>query len=179
MVEDDLRRLLEGVRRRPQIIALTQAQSQEASLESVGSVGLRLAYQLERTLDAQVVVVAVDTSGVRVIGVSGRGDRRLLDSFLPPESELARVAEGSLESLVSTGDPLGGVVPDRRNRPGSVLLLPMKRDHAAGRRRGDLAHRRAGAGRRGPSGAAWRRSTTPRRGSPERCWPTSRSGPRR
>ena len=98
VVEDDLRRLLEGVRRRPQIIALTQAQSQEASLESVGSVGLRLAYQLERTLDAQVVVVAVDTSGVRVIGVSGRGDRRLLDGFLPPESELARVAEGRADA---------------------------------------------------------------------------------
>jgi len=129
VVEDDLRRLLDGVRRRPQIIALTQAQSQEASLESVGSVGLRLAYQLERTLDAQVVVAAVDTSGVRVIGVSGRGDRRLLDSFLPGESELARVADGSLVSLVSSGDPLGGVVPDRRNRPGSILLLPMKREH--------------------------------------------------
>jgi len=131
VVEDDLRRLLEGVRRRPQIIALTQAQSQEASLESVGSVGLRLAYQLERTLDTQIVVAAVDTSGVRVIGVSGRGDRRLLDSFLPPESELARVAEGNLDSLVSRGDPLGGVVPDRRSRPGSILLLPMKRDHQA------------------------------------------------
>ena len=131
VVEDDLRRLLEGVRRRPQIIALTQAQSQEASLESVGSVGLRLAYQLERTLDTQIVVAAVDTSGVRVIGVSGRGDRRLLDSFLPPQSELAQVAEGSLDSLVSRGDPLGGAVPDRRNRPGSVLLLPMKREHQA------------------------------------------------
>lgn len=129
VVEDDLRRLLEGVRRRPQIVALTQAQAQESSLESVGSVGLRLAYQLERTLDAQVVVAALDTSGVRVIGVSGRGDRRLLDSFLPPESELARVAQGSLESFVSTNEPLGGVVPDRRSRPGSVLLLPMKRDH--------------------------------------------------
>jgi diguanylate cyclase (GGDEF)-like protein len=55
----------------------------------------------------------------------------LLDSFLPPESELARVADGSLGSLVSTGDPLGGVVPDRRNRPGSILLLPMKREHQA------------------------------------------------
>ncbi|HJR15685.1 MAG TPA: GGDEF domain-containing protein [Gemmatimonadales bacterium] len=131
VVEDDLRRLLEGVRRRPQIVALTQAQAQESSLESVGSVGLRLAYQLERTLDAQVVVAALDTSGVRVIGVSGRGDRRLLDSFLPPESELARVAQGSLESVVSTGEPLGGVVPDRRNRPAAVLLLPMKRDHQA------------------------------------------------
>jgi len=129
VVEDDLRRLLEGVRRRPQIIALTQAQSQEASLESVGSVGLRLAYQLERTLDGQIVVAAVDSSGVRVIGVSGRGDRRLLDSFLTPESELARVAQGTLDSLVVNGDPLGGVVSDRRNRPASVLLLPMKRGH--------------------------------------------------
>ena len=129
VVEDDLRRLLEGVRRRPQIVALTQAQAQEASLESVGSVGLRLAYQLERSLDSQVVVAAVDTTGVRVIGVSGRGDRRLLESLLPPESEMARVAQGTLDSFVSTGEPLGGIVPDRRSRPGSVLLLPMKRDH--------------------------------------------------
>jgi hypothetical protein len=29
-VEDDLRRLLDGVRRRPQLVALTQAQAQEA-----------------------------------------------------------------------------------------------------------------------------------------------------
>jgi diguanylate cyclase (GGDEF)-like protein len=64
-----------------------------------------------------------------VIGVSGRGDRRLLDSFLPADSELARVAQGSLDSFVSTGEPLGGVVPDRRSRPASVLLLPLKRDH--------------------------------------------------
>ncbi|MBA3444745.1 MAG: GGDEF domain-containing protein [Gemmatimonadales bacterium] len=131
VVEDDLRRLLEGVRRKPQIVALTQAQAQETSLESVGSVGLRLAYQLERNLDAQVVVAALDTSGVRVIGVSGRGDRRLLDSFLPPESDLARVAQGSLEPFVSSGEPLGGVVPDRRSRPGSILLLSMKREHQA------------------------------------------------
>ena len=129
VVEDDLRRLLEGIRRKPQIVALTQAQAQETSLESVGSVGLRLAYQLERTLDAQIVVAAVDLGGVRVIGVSGRGDRRLLDSVLPPESEVARVAQGSLDPFVSKGEPLGGVVPDRRTRPASVLLLPMKRDH--------------------------------------------------
>jgi diguanylate cyclase (GGDEF)-like protein len=128
-VEDDLRRLLDGVRRRPQMVALAQAQAQVASLESVGSVGLRLAYQLERTLDAQVVVAATDISGVRVIGVSGRGDRRLLDSFLPADSELARVAQGTLESHVTESDPLGAVVADRRNRAGSVLLLSMRSDH--------------------------------------------------
>ena len=128
VVEDDLRRLLQGIRRRPQIVALTQAQSQEASLESVGSVGLRLAYQLERTLDAQVVVAAVDSGSVRVIGVSGRGDRRLLDTVLPSDSELARVALGTLEAHTFSADPLGGAVADRRSRTGTVLLIPLRKD---------------------------------------------------
>jgi diguanylate cyclase (GGDEF)-like protein len=127
-VEDDLRRLLDGIRRRPQLVALTQAQSQQASLESVGSVGLRLAYQIERTLDAQVVVAAVDGENVRVIGVSGRGDRRLLDSVLPSGSDLAQVALGIAEPQVTAADPLGGAVADRRSRAGSVLLLSLKTD---------------------------------------------------
>ncbi len=138
MAESDLRRLAEGVRRRPQIVQLAQANTQEASLESVGSVGLRLAYQLERMLDAQVVVAAresaTDLAGegpgaedtIRVIGVSGRGDRRLLDSMLPQDSDLARVSRGEVDSVFFEGDPLGGVVPDRRHRPGAVLVLPMR-----------------------------------------------------
>ena len=136
--ESDLRRLADGVRRRPQIVQLAQASTQEASLESVGSVGLRLAYQLERMLDAQVVVAAFEagdpsatdngdlTGTVRVIGVSGRGDRRLLDSMLPADSDLARVSRGDLDSIFFEGDPLGGVVPDRRQSPGAVLVLPLR-----------------------------------------------------
>ncbi len=127
-VEDDLRRLLDGVRRRPNLVALAQAQSQGASLESVGSVGLRLAYQLERTLDSQVIVAALDGASVRVIGVSGRADRRLLDSQLPDASELAQVARGTHEAHISKGDPLGGAVADRRSRSGAVLLLPIRHD---------------------------------------------------
>ena len=134
--QSDLRRLADGVRRRPQIVQLAQAHTQEASLESVGSVGLRLAYQLERMLDAQVVVAAREESdsvedgesavAVRVIGVSGRGDRRLLDSTLPAESDLARVARGEIDAIFFEGDPLGGVVADRRQRPSAVLVLPMR-----------------------------------------------------
>src|SRR5688500_161033 len=142
--ESDLRRLADGVRRRPQIVQLVQAHTQEASLESVGSVGLRLAYQLERMLDAQVVVAACETGneppgepaaieGVRVIGVSGRGDRRLLDTTLPDDAELARVARGEVDSLFFEGDPLGGVVADRRQHPSAVVLLPMRAgDRAVG-----------------------------------------------
>jgi len=101
-------------------------------------VGLRLAYQLERMLDAQVVVAACESGAdlagdetiseesVRVIGVSGRGDRRLLDSVLPPDSDIARVSRGEIDSIFFEGDPLGGVVPDRRQRPGAVLVLPLR-----------------------------------------------------
>jgi len=137
VAESDLRRLADGVRRRPQIVQLVQAHTQEASLESVGSVGLRLAYQLERMLDAQVVVAALESAAesadesenaeaVRVIGVSGRGDRRLLDTMLPEGSDLARVARGDVDSIFFEGDPLGGVVADRRQHPSGVLVLPMR-----------------------------------------------------
>ncbi len=136
-VESDLQRLLEGVRRRPHLVQLAQARAQEASLESASSVGLRLAYQLERLLGGQVVVAAFENlfdaadggpaaARVRVIGVSGRADRRLLDTILPAESDLSRAATGRLDHALSTGDPLGSVVADRRQRPATVLVLPMR-----------------------------------------------------
>ncbi len=124
-VERDLERLLDGVRHRPQVVALAQAQTHEASLESVGSVGLRLAYQLERSLNAEALVAARDANGVRVVGVSGRGDRRLLDVVLPAECELAMVATGAAPETRSVGDPLGAAVPDRRRRQGSAFLVPI------------------------------------------------------
>lgn len=123
--ERDLDRLLEAVRRRPQIVALAQAQSRDAALESVGSVGLRLAYQLERSLNAEVVVAAAEERVARIIGVSGRGDRRLQNTLLAPFSDLARVALGELGETLTGGDPLGGAVADRRQRQGAFLLKPI------------------------------------------------------
>ncbi|HEY8256863.1 MAG TPA: GGDEF domain-containing protein [Gemmatimonadales bacterium] len=134
VAEDDLRRLLDGVRRRPQIVELAQAQADESSPESASSVGLRLAYQLERALEAQIVVAACELPDtpvrdprdqalrVRVIGVSGKGDRRLLDTVLPDGSPLAQVALGVLGEGSFSGDPLGAAVADRRQRPISVVL---------------------------------------------------------
>ncbi len=135
-VERDLERLLEGARRRPQIVALAQAQTQDAQLESAGSVGLRLAYQLERTLETEIVVAAVEaaTPGderVRIVGVSGRGDRRLLETVLRPNAELARVAVGAAPQTLTAGDPLAGVVADRRQRIGATLLVPIAAGSAA------------------------------------------------
>lgn len=136
--EDDLKRLLDGVRRRPQIVELAQAQADEASPESVSSVGLRLAYQLERALGGQVIVAArqlPDTLvrdprtpdlGVRVIGVSGHADRRLLDTLLPDGCALSEVALGNRPDGSIAGDPLGGAVADRRQRPGGVFLRQIR-----------------------------------------------------
>ena len=99
--------------------------------------GLRLAYQLERVLDAQVVVAAREpateqerlggaaATQVRVVGVSGRGDRRLLETVLPEGSDLARVARGEVPRLTVEGDPLGAAVADRRQRTGTVVVLPI------------------------------------------------------
>jgi diguanylate cyclase (GGDEF)-like protein len=139
LVERDLQRLLDGARRRPQLLELTQARTREVPLESAGSVGLRLAYQLGRVLDEQVVVVVNEAAGepataagergepaIRVIGVSGRGDRRLLEALLPRESRLARLALGEVEQELVEGDPLGGVVADRRQRAGTAWLVPIK-----------------------------------------------------
>lgn len=123
--ECDLERLLEAVQRRPRVVALAQAEAREASLESVGSIGLRLAYQLERSLGGEVVVAAREPAGVRVVGISGRGDRRLLDAVLPEQAPLARVAAGEAAQTLVAGDPLGGVVADRRQRQGATLLVPI------------------------------------------------------
>lgn len=124
-VEEDLDALLEGLRRRPQIVALAQAQADEGSKETVASVALRLAYQLERVTGAAAVVAVVEPGGVKIVGASGAADRRLLETFAPPDSGLAKVARGEQPRTVVTGDPAGSVMADRRQRPASVLLLPL------------------------------------------------------
>jgi diguanylate cyclase (GGDEF)-like protein len=121
----DLRRLLEGIRRRPQFVALAQAGSQEGAIESVESVGMRLAYQLERIVGGDALIAAAEPGGARIVGVSGRADRRLLGTFAAPDSPVERVARGRLGATMVDGDPVGGVVADRRQRQAPVTLLPL------------------------------------------------------
>lgn len=122
---EDLLRLFEGIRRRPQMVALTQAMARDASMESAASVGLQLAYQLERITQGDVVVAALEPTGVRVAGVSGRADRRLLETIALADSPLAQVASGKREGQVIHADPLGGQVADRRHRTEPILLVPL------------------------------------------------------
>jgi diguanylate cyclase (GGDEF)-like protein len=125
-VETDLQHLLDGVRRRPQIVALAQATGQGGALESLESVALRLAYQLERATGADVVVGAQEAGGTRIVGVSAGADQRLRGTFAAPASDLARVAAGHVAQTSAVGDPLGGVVADRRRRVTRALVLPLE-----------------------------------------------------
>jgi diguanylate cyclase (GGDEF)-like protein len=125
-VEEDLDRLLEGLKRRPAIVALAQASSDALAIESPGSVALRLAYQLERVLDAPVVVASRTGEQVIVAGVSGRADRRLVDRALPADAPLAAVARGEAAGGRLDGAPLGAAREDRRTSPEAVLLLPIE-----------------------------------------------------
>ncbi len=121
---DDLVVLLDALARRP-LVDRALAED-DGPGESLGSIGLRLAYQLERVLNAEVIV-AVEVQGhVRVIGTSSRADRRLLDSFAQPGSPIYQVARGEVASLTSIADPLGGIVHDRRTHFTPAIIYPIR-----------------------------------------------------
>ncbi|MFN8647494.1 MAG: GGDEF domain-containing protein [Gemmatimonadales bacterium] len=121
---DDLVALLDGLGRKP---LLDKALSEDdGPVESLGSIGLRLAYQLERILTAEVIVAVEIQGTVRVIGTSGRADRRLLDTFAQPGSPLFQVASGEVPSLTSIADPLGGIVHDRRSHFTPAIIFPIR-----------------------------------------------------
>ncbi len=121
---EDLIALLDGLGRKP---LLDQALAEDdLAVESLGSIGLRLSYQLERILTAEVIVAVEIQGTVRVIGTSGRADRRLLDTFAQPGSPLFQVASGEVPSLTSIADPLGGIVHDRRSHFTPAIIFPIR-----------------------------------------------------
>jgi diguanylate cyclase (GGDEF)-like protein len=120
----DLRHLLEALAYRS--VAQAWGKDREVVTESPGTVGLALAFELERMLNAEALVATADGTGVKVIGTSLRSDRRLLNAMVPAESPLARVARGELPQLRTTHDPAGGVVADRRHRGLPFLVLPIR-----------------------------------------------------
>jgi diguanylate cyclase (GGDEF)-like protein len=126
----DLAALLDGIGRRPVLHDLAQVE-EGVSIETVGSVGMRLAFQIERIAGGEVYVAAREPAGVRIIGVSGLGDRRALNQVLLPDSPLARVAAGAAEEMTSP-DPLGGAVSDRRRHPPARVAPIIRFDQAIG-----------------------------------------------
>ena len=163
LVEDDLRRLLDGVRRRPQVVELAQAQTQRGVARVGGQ--RRAPARLPARAGARrpghrgghascptsssATGCAAGAPQVRVIGVSGRGDRRLLDTLLPEISELgASGARRCRPEFTMDGDPLGGVGrrPAPARRRGRCCCRSRRRARRSARWRS--GRRRARAGRR-------------------------------
>lgn len=127
---EDLVALLDGVGRRPVLHDLSQVQ-EGVAIETVESVGMRLAYQVERIAGAEAYVAATEPGGVRVIGVSGLADRRALGQLVPADATLARVATGA-EAETSSPDPLRGHGADRRRHPPARVAPLVRHDTAIG-----------------------------------------------
>ena len=126
----DLAALLDGVGRRPVLHDLSQVQ-EGLAIETVESVGMRLAYQVERIAGAEAYVAVSEGAGVRIIGVSGLADRRALGQTLPKDATLARVATGA-EGETTSADPLGGPGADRRRHPPARVAPLVRHDTAIG-----------------------------------------------
>ena len=125
LAEADLDRLLEGLRRLPDAVAIAQATSDEGSLETEASVALRLAYQLERTNSCAAIVAVNEPAGVRIVGASSTADRRLVETYAEPDSALGRVSRGLDEGGTVIGDFAGAGTADRRQRSSPVFVAPI------------------------------------------------------
>ena len=123
--EGDLDRLLEGLARVPESVALAQAGVDEGSLETIASVALRLAYQLERINSCAALVAVREPTGVRIAGTSSSADRRLLETYADAESALGRVSRGLGEGGTVVGDLAGSGATDRRQRLAPAYVAPI------------------------------------------------------
>lgn len=120
----DLARLLDYDRWRPVLADLVK--QQDKTTESVDSIAMRLAHQLERQLGVEVCIAVPLRNAVRVMGVSLRSDRRFLGALVVQGSPLETVALGKEEPLLSVANPLGAAVPDRRRGgdPAYLCAIP-------------------------------------------------------
>lgn len=126
--DQDITLLLDTMRRREIAIGLGVSTSgtHASALETVDSVGRRLALQLARITHGSALVAARQRDQVRVVGVSRNADARLEGRVLQLELPLARVARGLMEAHVPETDPLGAEeVGDRRQPRIRPFLFPI------------------------------------------------------
>jgi diguanylate cyclase (GGDEF)-like protein len=99
-----------------------------ATVDTPGTLALALAFELEQQLGVETMVAVLDGGGVRILGTSGRADRRLLGAVLPADSPLAQVARGEVPGIRTPLDPAGSAVPDRRRRAGHAEVMALRGD---------------------------------------------------
>ena len=125
-IRGDLMALLEAMAYRGVSEELTNGAS--ATVDTPGTLALALAFELEQQLGVETMVAVLDGGTVRVLGTSGRADRRLLGAVLPADSPLAQVARGEVPAIRTPLDPAGNAVPDRRQRAGHSEVMALRGD---------------------------------------------------
>jgi diguanylate cyclase (GGDEF)-like protein len=125
-VRSDLQALLEAMAYRGVAEELTSGGS--ATVDTPGTLALGLAFELEQQLGVETLVAVLDGGVVRILGISGRADRRLLGVHLPADSPLAQVARGEVPVIRTPLDPTGSAVPDRRHRAGHAEVFVLRGD---------------------------------------------------
>ncbi len=130
-VRNDLAALLDGIGRRPVLHDLAQVQDGLA-IESVESVGMRLAYQVERIAGAEAYVAAIGRCGCT-------GDRRVgtrgpPDAWAGPSHRRRRLREwrGVPSQTHRQWRPDGGSAIDRRRHPPARVTPMLQHDQAIG-----------------------------------------------
>jgi diguanylate cyclase (GGDEF)-like protein len=119
----DLARLLDYDRWRP--VLADVAKEQDTRSESVESVALRLAHQVERMLGVETCVALPRAGGVEIAGVSLRSDRRLLRALVEEGSPLEQVTLGIAGEQTGVVAPFGLVRADRRKRQDPAYVCPI------------------------------------------------------
>lgn len=124
----DLARLLDYDRWRPVLAAVVK--DQDTPGESVDSVALRLAIQLEKMLGVETCVALPRQAGVEIAGVSIRSDKRLLTALVERGSPLEQVTLGQRGALSGVTSPFGMVRADRRKRSDPAYVTPIPGEKA-------------------------------------------------
>jgi diguanylate cyclase (GGDEF)-like protein len=125
-IRSDLQALLEAMAYRGVTEELTSGPS--ATVDTPGTLALALAFELEQQLGVEAMVAVLDGGITRIVGTSGRADKRLLNAVLPSDSPLAQVAKGEVPGIRTPLDPAGNAVPDRRHRAGHTEVLVLRGD---------------------------------------------------
>ncbi|MEP6744438.1 MAG: hypothetical protein ABJB33_03000, partial [Gemmatimonadota bacterium] len=128
-IRNDLQALLEAMAYRGVAEELTSGPA--ATIDTPGTLALGLAFELEQQLGVEAIVVVVEGGATRIMGISGRADRRLLNAVLPLDSPLAQVARGEVPGIRTPLDPAGNAVPDRRHRAGHAEVFVLRGDRDA------------------------------------------------
>ncbi len=119
----DLEGLL-GVLRTREMLEVA-SQKPASGGETVQSIAVRLAFEIEKMLDAEVAVAIRRPRGAQVVATSVRADPHLARLVAVPGSAVELAVSGEVSQMVMAYDPMGVLPPDRRLRERRAFVLPI------------------------------------------------------